>query len=574
MEKLKTYWRNNPTGSLIHLIGFLFFVFYGALTILFYKERTLSFDSAAFIFELIQTKTFVLPLDRWGSLFSQIVPLLFIKAGSSLATILKVYSFNFTILYYLGFLIITVLFKNYRIAMVYLLTLCLTYRNTFYFSASEFSQGLALVVILYAILTHAITQAPKQKQNIFFAASLLLAATLYYFHQLLVIPIGVVFCLLIVEHKAYKNGKLWLVFLGTIAWYGLKLLSLPQDSYESDKIPSKDVFLEQLPDLFQLPSYEYFAYHFQQEFIVVTIVFLMVLGFLTIKKHFLKVILFLAATSAYLLLIIITYYKGEGPNMYEQYYIVLGLFVALSIGIVIKEMGVTKPVIGALVLLMTYSSYKVYAAHKLPTKRLTYVTKLVEIGQKFSGKKYIILPEDYLGVYAWGNWAFPVETLMASSLYNNNNSVTIYVPDTMEGLPLTLENGQLHSAPWQKGLMNTNVLDTHYFKLPEKTNYLPFEKLRRDKYYFYELIKYDFIWMRKIRKEAEEENITVEESLWRNAEYMQYITIPPTPLEQKIQEIKSNEEWMESIKNKAQEHGISIDEMIRIDAEYSLAQEQ
>lgn len=571
MEKLKTYWFSKKTGTQVHLLGLLFFSFYGAFTLIFYKERTLSFDSAAFVFELVQTKSFFLPLGRWGSFFSQIIPLVFIKSGASLKTILMVYSFNFTLLYYLGFLIITLCFKNYRVALVYLLTLCLSYRNTFYFSASEFSQGLALVVVLYGLLIHAINHPLKTKQNIFLVLGFMLSVMLYYFHQLLIIPISVVFCLVFIENKAYKNWKLISVFFGTIIWYVFKVLSLPKNSYESSKIPTLDVFIEQTSNLFELPSYQYFLFFFQNQLIVTTTIFIISLFFLIIKKQLLSICLLITATFLYLFLIIITYYKGEGPNMYEQYYIVLGFFVALAVGAALKKQKTTPIILLVFALIISYSFYKIYKAHELPTKRLNYLTKLIEIGKKLPNKKYIILPKDYLGVYAWANWAIPVETLLASSLKENKNSVTFYVPkNETEKVADKLPNGQLHAAPWQKKLMNTKRLDSNYFKLPENTAYLTFKSFRRDRYYFYELIKYDFKWMEIIKKGAKEEGITVEENIWRNADYMASITVSQTPLEKKIDEIKKNEKWMVLIREKAKQQKVAIEKIILEDAKYSL----
>ena len=187
------FWLSNNIKAPINIVGLFFFITYGLFALVFYKERMLAFDSAAFAFEVIQTKTFFFFFGRWGSVFSQIMPLLFLKAGCSLATFLKVYSVGLILLYYLGFLTITLLLRNKKIGLVYLLTLCLTLRNTFYFSISEFSQGLALVVVLYAMLEYFYMENAKRK-SLVLALSFVVIYTLYFFHQLLII--GVFFVLI------------------------------------------------------------------------------------------------------------------------------------------------------------------------------------------------------------------------------------------------------------------------------------------------------------------------------------------------------------------------------------------
>ena len=573
MEKLKIFWFSNQLKFGVQLLGVSFFVFYGVLTLIFYRERMLSFDSAAFSFEIVQTKSFFLPLKRWGSLFSQIIPLLFVKSGSSLTTFLIVYSFNFTLLYYIGFLIITVVFKNYRVGLIYLLTLCLTYRNTFYFSVSELSQGLALVVVLYAILCYFIKEKAKFKNLVLVLAALLIGS-LYYFHQLLIIPIVFIFGLTIISNKEYKNYYLWLLLLFGVLWFGIHLLLLSTNSYEISKIPSLAIFLTQLPNLNKLPSFIYFVYFFEKELIVATLLFVGSLILFLYKKQGLLFTFFLIYPLVYLLIIIITYYRGEGNNMYEQYYILFGFFIALAVVVSTKKMISTNYLIIILIPVFIVSFYQIYASHELPTKRLQYLTNLVKNGQKLSNKKYVIHPEDYPAKYAWGSWALPVETILLSSIESKHNSVTFYLPQPDEQVELNLTNGQLHAAPWHKWLMNTSVLDANYFNIPKNTSYIYLNKRPRNKFYFYELIKYDFIWMKSIKEKAKNKNISIEEAIRIDADYMYSISHIKTPLEEKILEIKENKEWMKLMQEKATEQNINIEEVIRTDAKYILKNEE
>ncbi|MCB0400789.1 MAG: hypothetical protein KDD41_01780 [Flavobacteriales bacterium] len=575
MGKLKTYWYNNRQGLLLQLTGFLFFFSFGVLALIFYKERTLSIDSAAFSVELIQNKTFFLPMGRWGSAFSQLLPLLFVKSGCSLATFLKVYSLNFVILYYIGFLFISLGLKNNKAALIYLLTLCLFSRYTFYFSVSEFAQGLALVVLFYALYEKLIDTENKKKY-ILLGVSLGLIYTLYYFHQLLIIPLTFVMAFAIIKARAYKNTLAWLPVLFGIAWFGMKILLLPKNSYESDKIPDWNVFKEQIGHLFEIKSFEYFRHYFVSEYLVVSIVFVICLLLLAYKRKWIQLVYIILAVSGYFVLIMITYYLGEAPNMYDQYYIVLGLFIAFTLVTALREYFRFQYVVLLAVPLMVFSIFRIYKAHEIPSKRISYLNKLCALGRQYDNKKYVIHPEDLNWGYMWTGWAVPVETMMLSSL-DGGETVTFYVPTYDEKVYPVLPEGELHAAHWQKWWMNTKILDPLLFNLPDTTNYGFLARRKRDRYYFYERIYYDYKWKANIEDDAREKNISIEENLWRHADYManeELAKQEKTPLEIRIMDIKNNPEWMALIEKKAEERGITVEEMIKIDAVYSLKEEQ
>ena len=99
------------------------------------------------------------------------------------------------------------------------------------------------------------------------------------------------------------------------------------DSYEAQKKPGVDVFFQELPNFFNLPSYLYFVNHLKEEFIVPMVLGIVACFSLVAKRKYLMLILFISSFLGYFVLIIITYYKGESPNMYQLYYVMFGLFL-------------------------------------------------------------------------------------------------------------------------------------------------------------------------------------------------------------------------------------------------------
>jgi len=471
MEKLKTYWLNNKLFLTTQIFGHSFFIFYFLLALIYYKERTIFIDTADFSFELIQSKGFVMPFGRWGSVFTQALPLVILNLGGGLALFLKTYSLSIALFYYVIYLIISFVFKNNRLVIIYLLTLCLTYRNTFYFSISELSQSLALCVLLYGLFINLTIEESKNKWGKTIVAAIIIIS-LYYFHQLIVVAIFFALLTAVILKKAYKNKHLISIFVFTLLWFGAKIFLLPKNGYEGQKIPDLNVFKEQLPRLFELPSFNYFIEFARIEMWFSLLAIFICFILLAMKKRFLLIVFFLFYSLAYLVLIVITYYLGESPNMYEQYYILFGFFIAIIIDSTInKPIKLTHLVLIILPLLLL-SSNRMFLAHEKPSRRIFYLEKLVEQGRKYENRKYMTAPFDFPWDYSWVHWAIPQETILISSLENKKNTVVCFVPLNEEQAEQKVERGRILAEGWLRYPMNVLDLDTNYFNLPLESKYL------------------------------------------------------------------------------------------------------
>src|ERR1700722_16767096 len=114
-------------NRIIQLMGFLFFGFLFFIAWYYYKERMLSYDSANYCMEIINTKSY-LNYGRWGAAFAQFLPLSALKNHCSLQTFLQLYSVSFILIYYLIFLICTVVLRNNKAGLILMLSMCLGFR--------------------------------------------------------------------------------------------------------------------------------------------------------------------------------------------------------------------------------------------------------------------------------------------------------------------------------------------------------------------------------------------------------------------------------------------------------------
>src|ERR1051326_3299744 len=198
-----------PRYIAIQLTGFIFFSFFIFLSVLYYKERMLSFDPAFFSFCMIQNNGFNIALGRWSNVITELLPWMGLKAGCSLKTFLLLFSIAPSIIHYLIFLFITFVLKNYKAALALLLGMCLTFRLTFYYNTTELSQAIAFTFLVWALVNDVASPARWRM-----GLCMLLIIVISYFHQLAVFT--VVFALLfewiIREKQARRPIAMLLVF--------------------------------------------------------------------------------------------------------------------------------------------------------------------------------------------------------------------------------------------------------------------------------------------------------------------------------------------------------------------------
>src|SRR5688500_6624249 len=94
------------------ILGHLSLIITAILAIYFFKERVLFVDPGQQLFEMINEQNFKVFVGRHSMMINQTIPLIGIKMGLSLKTLMILYSISFVIIYYLCFLLSVYKFKN------------------------------------------------------------------------------------------------------------------------------------------------------------------------------------------------------------------------------------------------------------------------------------------------------------------------------------------------------------------------------------------------------------------------------------------------------------------------------
>jgi hypothetical protein len=100
--------------------------------------------------------------------------------------------------------------------------------------------------------------------------------------------------------------------------------------------------------------------------------------------------------------------------------------------------------------------------------------------------------------------------------------------------------------------------------ITQQVETLPLREVK-DISFFVERIKADSAWMNLITTKAKEANVSVDEMILIDAEYIRGLDIEIIKIEN---DILRDSTWVDLIKKKAEEQALSFDEVIRADAEY------
>ena len=454
---------------LVQLLGFLFFGYFFFLAVVYYKERMLAFDPAFFSFEMIQNNGFAIALGRWGMIFTEIIPYIGLKMGCSLKTFLILFSVAPIINYYLIFLCITLFLDRYKVAMAMMLALCITFRMTFYYTTAELYQGIALAFLFWALISE--RDAISKRRMIF---SVLLIVTISYYHQLTVFLIVFILLFELLLRKKENRREIFILLAFSLVWYAIRIFLLTNTTYEQDKIPSASVIIQQLPNLLHLPSTVHFREFMHTQSLPFLALLVLGLGTAIWTKRFLLAALALIFTIGFLVLILITYYKGESTLGYENYYTVLGFFPALLfLETASKKI---KPVFVLLLItpLLLKCGKAIFSSHYILTERVNYIDRLVKHGRRLPQKKYILYPANVNRDIVDAPWAIAFETLLYSSLEDPNSAVTFYYEkdDYTQYDSLVKDPNLFLGFPGALNWFDIKGMRKEYYNLSPATNYI------------------------------------------------------------------------------------------------------
>jgi len=283
------------------------------LSVLFYKERTIMFDTAFQLFQILRNNDFAIQVNRFGSAITQAFPLYTSRLNFSLETITIVYSTGYNLFYFASFLIVLLVFKNIKMAWVNLLFTIGITTHTFYWIQCELVQGVIFTLIYLAYVDYVLQ---SQKINAwFYILSPLFLITIIFFHPLLpfVLLFGLSF--LFLQYRI-QFKKLLVIAVVFVALYFAKTVFIKTD-YDSSAMGGLNNFKWLFPNYFTIQSNKNFIQYCLHNYYFIPIIFIVVSAYYFYSKAFLKLLLFGLFFFGYLLIVNVSH-QGGGDQFYLE----------------------------------------------------------------------------------------------------------------------------------------------------------------------------------------------------------------------------------------------------------------
>lgn len=440
----------------IFIVGLFIYLCLLILALLFFEERTVFVDIAYHLFCIIKDGTFAIQNKRFGAFITQIFPLVSSQLSLPLSIVMKVYSAGFIIYYFLVFIVCLKYFNNLSLALVVLFLNTLFVTDTFYWMQSELPQGLAMLVLLFAIIKHLSTL--NNNRQVWFVILFVITVMVAFFHPLIIFPFTF-FCLFFILNKQFEFSSKWIIITVLIYLSSVVLKSTVLKSpYDSSAFGALKNFILLFPDYFTIPANKVFLNKMLTNYYFIPLLSLCLFIYFLIKKEFLNLALFFMFALGYVLLINVSYYKGDSAIFYmENLYLPLSLIIALPFSYFILNNIKPKYTCVIIAIIGVVALFRIFNSHQLYTERLSYLS---EILTKYKNEKVIIDDEKFDNQKLLMSWGTPYEMWLLSTVKNKQTASIVlhYNPDE---LVWATNNSKAFLTSW--GLFDYNNMPKEYF---------------------------------------------------------------------------------------------------------------
>lgn len=447
-------------------IGHITLLVTALLAVIFYKERVIWVDPGQQVFEMINEGGYKIFVGRYSMVINQTIPLIAIKLGLPLKTILISYSLSFVLIYYICFLISVYLFKNTPAGLCIALV-PLIIRQAFGHSISEAWLGIAYSGVFYALLNY--YDAWKAKGSgfifLFYLLNIIIIAINYFIHPITILTLGFAIGFTYLNKKAYKAGYIYVVSICVLVIYMLKFL-FPANQHEESFFAGLKMADTLLPQILSLPIIKFISFAFLKIYIFIFVpLIISVILYLREKKMILISFVILYALLE-IVIASLAFYKGDGHFALESRLIPLCMIVIIPLTEVIRHHKRNwLTIITTITIIGTSFVIMVSEVNKVHTRRIRHYTNLLSSVEKYPERKFYM--NQTIGRNsAINSWGSAVETLLLSSLNGKENSRTIFLvkPGMDVKIGLNYWPCVFLWAPWWI-FSNEDMLDKKYFDL-------------------------------------------------------------------------------------------------------------
>lgn len=393
-------------------------------SILFYKERIILVDTANGVFNIIKEDSFAIGIYRFGNVLNQWLPVLAVKMGASLDTIMMCYSAAFILYYFTCYLICGTILKRYEFALLVLLFNTLFVADTFYWIPSELPQGMALLMVVFALLYEKKFSTMRATTRSTVLVGLII---LVFYHPLLIFAMGFSIAFFFLHRDIPFDRKTLMITAG--GFFTLLLLKalFLRTPYERHSMSGMKNFITLFPDYFTTYSNKQFLANCISKYYWIPVTFISVLVLYYKQKQWKQAGLFLLSFFGYLLLVNVSYPTNATPVFYiENLYLPLAVFLSLPLVFnVLPMLAKRNMVMPFLLLVLITFCVRISTTHATYTARLDWERRFMkEHGDKKMIYPTRLVPMDTL-MMVWGT---PYEFWLLSTIEHGKTASIIIDP--------------------------------------------------------------------------------------------------------------------------------------------------
>lgn len=309
------------------LLGCLYFALLLVLATVFYKERCTYMDVSFQTFEMIRSGWPATQVYRFGSVMTQIFPLLFIWMKAPLWMVGLAYSLGVVMYQFLIFLYLAFVLRSERWAMVYLLCQAMMTAHMFFWIQSEFSQSVPWIILTLARID---LKMPAKNGLLAYWPDALILITLVFFHPLSfpVFLLGA-FILWMASKGRQQTMKLVLSASFCALIYTVKRLGF-DNWYDHGAHERTENLFRLFPHYFHTESTLQFLHHSHSLYVGFWLSLGMLLLWLLYRRLWLKTIVAVWILAAYFFFINTTHPKADDFYL-ENFYLALPLLLAMML---------------------------------------------------------------------------------------------------------------------------------------------------------------------------------------------------------------------------------------------------
>jgi len=409
------------------LLGHTAFGLLTILSLVYYKERMLHFDSANYAYHLIYFQDFYTGHERYISYLPQLLPLLAARLGAPLPLVLSLYSVSFIGLYYLIYLIIVYGFRNPAGGLLQVLALVLTLRYKFYAPVGEVVISIAFVGLVLGVLTSDWYAREGQRwQKVGWAV--FFSSCFIFIHPFGMVSLAAAWLIWLSWTGNWRRGVEYILPLSwLLVWGGRTIRQGTGTSYESGRLNQLSEAREFFGQLSDYYVWDRFGWYLTAHYTLPLVLFLGVLIYLSVKGKWGTALLALSSWLgiAALVLLLHSYLNGPIYIMLDGYLAHLGVVMAV---VFILPFGKNSSWWVGLffAILVLFSLDRIRGVHRYYTDR-EYLLLNIIAGNSTPDESRLLSHMDAFDYdRLWLPWAVGIETHLMSSLQNPQQPQTLY----------------------------------------------------------------------------------------------------------------------------------------------------